>query len=35
MDGKRKTWNFDNVDEAGVFAEQMRQEYYGEFAGNN
>lgn len=24
---------FDNVDEAGKFAEKMRQKYYGEFAG--
>lgn len=25
---------FNDVDEAGVFAEKMRKEYYGEFAGN-
>jgi hypothetical protein len=26
---------FDDIDEAGIFAEQMRQKYYGEFAGEN
>ena len=26
--------DFDDVDEAGTFAEKMRQKYYGEFAGN-
>lgn len=26
---------FDNVDEAGIFAEQMRKKYYGEFAGGS
>ena len=27
--------SFSNVDEAGAFAEEMRQKYYGEFAGNS
>ena len=26
---------FDDVDEAGVFAEKMRQKYYKDFAGEN
>jgi hypothetical protein len=26
---------FDDVDEAGSYAEEMRQKYYGEFAGND
>lgn len=36
IDGKNtKLGSFDNVDEAGKFAEKMRQKYYGEFKGKN
>jgi len=36
LEGKNKILGyFDNVDEAGVFAEQMRKKYYGEFAGKS
>lgn len=36
VEGKNKILGqFDDVDEAGVFAEEMRQKYYGEFAGKN
>ena len=36
IDGKNKVLGkFDNVHEAGEFAEEMRQKYYGEFAGKN
>jgi len=35
IDGKNKLFpeKFEDVDEAGAFAEEMRQKYYGEFAG--
>jgi hypothetical protein len=36
IDGKNtKLGSFDDVHEAGKFAEEMRQKYYGEFAGKN
>ena len=36
IDGKNKRLgSFDDVHEAGKFAEEMRQKYYGEFAGKN
>lgn len=36
IDGKnKKIGSFDDVHEAGKFAEEMRQKYYGEFAGKN
>ena len=36
INGKNKVLGkFKDVDDAGQFAEQMRQKYYGEFAGNN
>ena len=36
IDGKNKVLGkFDDVHEAGKFAEEMRQKYYGEFAGKN
>lgn len=36
IDGKNTILGrFDDVDEAGKFAEEMRQKYYGEFAGRN
>lgn len=36
IDGKNKRLgSFDNVHEAGKFAEEMRQKYYGEFAGKS
>lgn len=36
VDGKNKRLgSFDDVHEAGKFAEEMRQKYYGEFAGKN
>lgn len=36
IDGKnKKLGSFDDVHEAGKFAEEMRQKYYGEFAGKN
>ena len=35
VDGKNKLLGkFDNVDDAGRFAEEMRAKYYGEYAGN-
>lgn len=35
VNGKNtKLGSFDDADEAGVFAQQMREMYYGEFAGN-
>jgi len=35
VDGKNKVLGtFDDVDEAGTFAEKMRKKYYGKFAGN-
>ena len=36
VDGKNTRLGFfDDVDEAGVFAKEMREKYYGEFAGEN
>ena len=36
IDGKnKKIGSFDDVHEAGKFAEEMREKYYGEFAGKN
>lgn len=38
VDGKNTnlgTFPLDKLEEAGLFAEKMRQKYYGEFAGNN
>ena len=36
IDGKpKRLGSFKDVDEAGAFAELMRQKYYGEFAGKN
>lgn len=36
INGKNKRFSgFDDVHEAGKFAEEMRQKYYGEFAGKN
>ena len=36
INGKNKILGrFDNVDEAGRFAEEMRKKYYGEFAGKS
>jgi AP2 domain. len=35
VDGKgTELGSFNNVDEAGKFAEEMRKKYYGKFAGN-
>lgn len=31
----KRLGSFDDIDEAGLFAEQMRDNYYGEFAGDN
>lgn len=30
-----KSYPYDQLDEAGVYAEEMREKYYGKFAGNN
>lgn len=36
IDGKQTTMGkFDDLDEAGAFAEEMRQKYYGEWSGKN
>ena len=36
VDGKNtKLGTFTDVDEAGAFAEEMREKYYGKFKGNN
>ena len=38
IDGKNThlgRFDYEDLDKAGKFAEEMRQKYYGEFAGNN